>query len=177
MGGLKKNFSKIGQKMTDLGYIMTCFCPKFSFFRIWCLLGLIHEWHRSDLHRNQLPICQLVELLFLISKIEQKLAILEPKQYERYFGYQPIINIYQTFFHFQAKPLVFLLMSGQNWIPNVPIEWNRPQNFENCSRNGRDTWIFFQELAFRAENTGKSYIFKIMTLKGYFLSNLQTFWP
>ena len=37
--------------------------------------------------------------------------------------------------------------------------------------------VFFQELAFQAENTGKSYIFKRMTLKGYFLSNLQTFWP
>ena len=79
--GLKKKFSKIGQKMTDLGYILSVFWLKYRVYQKWCLLGLMHARNRSDLPRNQLPICQLVELLFLILKIEPKLAILEPKQY------------------------------------------------------------------------------------------------
>ena len=149
--GLKQKNSKIGQKMTDLGYILLFFWLKYRVYQKQYLLGLMHAWNRSDLPINQLPICQLVELLFLISKIESKLAILEPKQYSQYFDSQPIIGIYQTFFHFWAKPLAFLLILGQNWIPHTQIEWNRSKFFENRSRIGRDRHVFIQKLAFRAE--------------------------
>ena len=40
--GLKKKISKIGQKMTDLGYILLGFWLKYRVNQKWCLLGLMH---------------------------------------------------------------------------------------------------------------------------------------
>ena len=40
--GLKKKFSKIGQKMTDLGYILSVFWLKYRVYQKWRILGLMH---------------------------------------------------------------------------------------------------------------------------------------